>query len=249
MRVVSLVPSWTETLLECGVDVVGRTRFCIHPRDQVASIKTVGGTKQANWKKINDLNPDFLVLDKEENPKEFAEKADELGLQWMASHITDWHSLAATLDEWSQTFRNSDLKALSNSLASQLVKGESKCEMLPGIDWLGDSVALEDVNRIHYVIWRDPWMGVSSDTFIGAVLSSYGVGEKLVKYESRYPEFDLVSVVEPNDLILFSTEPYPFAEKVSELPEFGCATALVDGEIYSWFAIRAIRTYLNHSSS
>ena len=73
MRVVSLVPSLTETLLECGVEVVGRTRFCIHPADKVADIPAVGGTKEVNWQRCLALEPDLVVMDKEENTLEMAQ--------------------------------------------------------------------------------------------------------------------------------------------------------------------------------
>jgi ABC-type hemin transport system substrate-binding protein len=78
-KVVSLVPSWTDTLVCCSVDVIGRTRFCVHPAEQVQSIPKVGGTKQCDFERINGLDPDLVVLDKEENAKELLDPLDAPG--------------------------------------------------------------------------------------------------------------------------------------------------------------------------
>lgn len=83
-RIVSLVPSWTETLLAGGANVVGRTRFCIHPADQVAAIPKVGGTKDVDWEKVTALRPDLLVLDEEENTREIAEASP---VPWIATRV------------------------------------------------------------------------------------------------------------------------------------------------------------------
>lgn len=80
MRVVSMVPSWTETLLEAGRDaadfeLVGRTRYCVHPADLAASITAVGGTKEINWDRVSELKPDLVIFDREENPKSMADRS------------------------------------------------------------------------------------------------------------------------------------------------------------------------------
>src|ERR1022692_4596445 len=85
VRVISMVPSWTETLIESGVNVVGRTRFCIHPKDQVKSIQAVGGTKDIDWDKVNGLKPNLVILDQEENPKSMA---DQCPFPILATHVT-----------------------------------------------------------------------------------------------------------------------------------------------------------------
>ncbi|GAG15687.1 unnamed protein product, partial [marine sediment metagenome] len=84
MRVVSLVPSWTETLLQAGVNVVGRTRYCIHPSEKVASIPVMGGTREVEWAKVTKLKPDLLVLDREENPRILSEQSP---VPWIATHV------------------------------------------------------------------------------------------------------------------------------------------------------------------
>ena len=113
MRIISLVPSWTETLIESGIYPVGRTRFCIHPVGMVDKIQIVGGTKQANWELIEKLRPDLIILDREENPKDFSEK----GFKFWASHVTDGKSLEKNLRELSSLLKNDQLKVLAQQCA------------------------------------------------------------------------------------------------------------------------------------
>src|SRR3954462_7806167 len=99
MKVISMVPSWTETLIECGVEVIGRTRFCIHPRQVVASIPVVGGTKDVNWQRVQLLNADLLILDREENPKWMAEQAP---LPVLDTHVQSVDQLPRELERLGQ---------------------------------------------------------------------------------------------------------------------------------------------------
>ncbi len=94
MRVVSLIPSWTETLLEAGVNVVGRTRFCVYPADKVRNIPAVAGTKNWDFAAIKALKPDLLLLDKEENPKWMAEQTE---IPVFSTHITSIQSMPGAL--------------------------------------------------------------------------------------------------------------------------------------------------------
>ena len=86
-----LVPSITETLIEAGVEVVGRTRFCIHPAEKIKSISIVGGTKNIDWQKVEALKADALILDKEENPQSFANNSP---IPYFAYHFEDVESCA-----------------------------------------------------------------------------------------------------------------------------------------------------------
>ena len=80
MRVICLVPSLTETLLECGVDVVGRTRFCIHPASRVAEITRVGGTKGVDWDRCATLNPDIVIFDREKTSRRWRRLVPGIGM-------------------------------------------------------------------------------------------------------------------------------------------------------------------------
>ena len=96
LRVISMVPSWTETLLYAGIQVVGRTRYCIHPADKVAQIPIVGGTKDIKWDLVQDLQADLVLLDREENPLEMAESSP---IPFLATHVSSLRELAR--ESWS----------------------------------------------------------------------------------------------------------------------------------------------------
>ena len=234
MRVISMVPSWTETLIWAGVEVVGRTRFCIHPKDRVRSVPKVGGTKDWNLGKIQALKPDLLILDREENPLMMS----QAGLPYWSSHVTSVESLPETLDELSQKLGSPRLARLGERWHSVR---EAKPLTLP-YDRLTGVVEWgrrpeRPVRSVVYVIWRDPWMAVAPHTFIGSVLGKLGM--TVYPFEETYPQFEMESL--PTDcLLLFSSEPYPFLRKREGLESLGLPYAFVDGECFSWFGIRAL---------
>lgn len=243
LRVVSMVPSWTETLLHCGVNVVGRTRFCIHPVDQIKNIPAVGGTKNWDWDKIVEIYPDLILLDQEENPKMMSEQNV---YPWHSTHIQSVQDMPQALAVLSQTLQNEKLEALSKRWQTALLKkqiplNQSQWNKIPGlIEWGHQPTA--PVKKIVYMIWKDPWMCVSRDTFIGSMLELFGI--ELRNYSKKYPE---ISETEFNSelnneetLILFSSEPYPFAKKKSSLQDLKAPHAFVDGESLSWFGLRTL---------
>lgn len=240
MRVVSLVPSWTETLLHAGVNVVGRTRFCIHPREQVAAIPVVGGTKDWDLDRIRELKPDLLILDKEENPKFMAEQ-DEF--PFLATHVESISGVVGALAQLCYRLRNPELGVLAtrwDQIATW--KGLSRWtpgDGLPGlVEWGREPRG--PVRSIIYVIWRGPWMTVSKQTFIGSVLDKCGVGVYMRDFNEKYPEFDLSTYPSAETLLLFSSEPYPFLRKKSVLNPVMNPYAFVDGECFSWFGVRSL---------
>ena len=114
MRVVSLVPSWTETILAAQVNVVGRTRYCIHPAGQIESIPIVGGTKDLDLEKLTQINPDLLLLDQEENPKWLSEKAP---CPWQATHVTSALDLPRELQVLSKKLNSPQLAVIGQRWA------------------------------------------------------------------------------------------------------------------------------------
>ena len=239
MRVVSLVPSLTETLLACGVEVVGRTRYCVHPEEAVRNITVVGGTKRVNWGKVAELSPDLVVMDKEENTREMA---DSCPLSWHATHVTSIQSAGKELMELAQCVASPDLEALASgwrALAKTPAKTFPGWGALPGVESLiGDSFVKFD--RLEYMIWRDPWMSVGPNTFIGSVLKKIGLSQYMKCHTTAYPELT-GNLPEEGTFYLFSTEPYPFTRYTEELAANGFNGALVDGEFFSWFGIRSYR--------
>lgn len=239
MRVLSLVPSWTETLLAAGIDVVGRTRFCIHPAEAVKTIPVVGGTKNWTWEKIVEINPDLILLDREENPKFMSEQNT---FKWHASHVQSVLDMPDQLNQLAQLLSNSELKKISdrwkNILSRPKMNSIQDFNHFPGlIDW--GRKPSQPIKHVLYLIWKDPWMAVSHDTFIGSVVDLFGV--QLLKFDTKYPEVNL-DHYDPNEtLLLFSSEPYPFLKKKEELGHLAYPYAFVDGESFSWFGVRSLQ--------
>ncbi|MBX3023083.1 MAG: Fe3+-siderophores ABC transporter protein [Bdellovibrionales bacterium] len=238
MRVVSLVPSWTETLLRAGVHVVGRTRFCLHPREQVKDVPIVGGTKDWKWEKITQLQPDLILLDQEENPKFMAEQTS---IPWHATHVTHIEDMPSTLERLSQVVQNESLNGLAERWRSIVTRPRTRLadnvDGFPGVvEWGLKPTRFP--KHVLYLIWKNPWMCVSRDTFIGSVL--HAVGVQLPLFPKKYPEVDLNQFDPQETLLLLSTEPYPFLKRRQDLAELEFPHAFVDGESFSWFGVRSL---------
>ncbi|MGE4132217.1 MAG: helical backbone metal receptor [Bdellovibrionales bacterium] len=251
MRVVSLVPSWTETLIEAGIEVVGRTRYCVHPKGPIESIAPVGGTKDWNFEAILALKPDLIVLDREENPKFMAEQAEKSGLKWIATHVGKRADVPVEIERLAEALPGGRWKTLLNGWRAQAAAP-------PWPTWAGgDFPGLmewgkkpeQPVTRVEYVIWRNPWMVISRGTFIGSMIEHCGFREILGgNFEQPYPELDLAQLPHPQStLLLFSSEPFPFAKVFPSLAALGCPYALVDGECFSWFGVRTLAFLERHN--
>jgi hypothetical protein len=264
MRVVSMVPSWTETLIRCGVSVVGRTRFCIHRSPHEAhqdrvEIPVVGGTKDWNLEKLRSLGPDLILLDKEENPKSMAEEAP---CEVFATHVTSVADVARELERLSLKFAGEPSGDALMALARRWtrvheVTGAPDSMRTVAIDWDSFPGVLEWIHRpsaqkadptrefLAYVIWKNPWMCVGPRTFIASMLSALGWPEERLWWgagksgPSKYPEFQMDDVPE-EAVLFFSSEPYPFHRQKEELFALGRPCAVVDGEAFSWFGIRSL---------
>lgn len=250
MRLVCMVPSLTETLIECGFDVVGRTRYCIHPKEQVEGIAIVGGTKDISWEKVNALNPDLLVFDQEENPKRFADQAP---CKWFASHVKNLSDVPKDLQrlhDFLSTQINIEHAAMKNLksliqdwkdlISNRKIHHAFSWGDFPGlIEWWNRPEENWKPDQILYLIWRKPWICVSKNTFIGSVLDY--LGYKLSVSDELYPKIVLEQCNPKTTLLLYSSEPYPFAEDKTELKASKFYAALIDGENFSWFGARSLR--------
>jgi hypothetical protein len=238
-----MVPSWTETLIACGANVVGRTRFCIHPK---ISIPVVGGTKDIDWEKVHKLKPDLLVLDREENPKAMA---DESPFKVHASHVTRAQDLPAELEELAGCFEEKvryEIRALGKRWQNVLARErriDGDLRKRPGlIEWISPAPATIENRPVIYVIWKKPWMAANRGTFISSMLElTFCSGEQIGQGlpNSKYPEFNLEGL-SPDSILLFSSEPFPFAKFKKEIANLPFASALVDGEAFSWFGLRSL---------
>ncbi len=243
MRVISMVPSLTETLLETAdtFQVVGRTRYCIHPQEKTSTLPVVGGTKDIDWQAIQKLKPDLMIFDKEENPLKFAE---ECQFPWVAVHVESIQSMPSELNILAERLSSPGIKNLaarwehvaqapSQSLNFTSIPGELERWVLEP-----DASAFA---QLVYVIWRNPWMAVSKETFIGSQLIKMGAEGLLPAFEKKYPEFQIKDFDLHSTYFLFSSEPFPFTKFKNEILALGIRGAsLVDGELYSWFGLRSL---------
>lgn len=241
MRIISMVPSWTETLIEAGADVVGRTRFCIHPKDRIKDIPAIGGTKEWNVERLKTLRPDLIVLDREENTREMGAYP---GAPILTTHVKRVQDMPGELARLHAQTGLPKLSEFSDRFSRALNAPALKRPLrdLPGVvEWLNPIEDEARIKTIVYVIWKNPWMAVAQPTFIGSMLGLVLGDEKILTNEQKYPQISLDSLNEESTLLLFSTEPYPFAKRKHELQHLRFPSAIVDGERWSWFGIRSLR--------
>ncbi|MBP9707896.1 MAG: hypothetical protein KBD78_09630 [Oligoflexales bacterium] len=244
-RIISLVPSLTELFIAAGANIVGRTRCCVHPKELVKDIVKVGGTKDLNSALIAELNADYVIMDKEENTKEMAEKCPS---PIISTHICSLNDLKNNLNMLSEKLGLTELLQYSDRIEKILAfsKFQRELKAVPGIIkwWKGPVAKTQKDLCIVYIIWCKPFICVTKDTFIGDVFSTLGFAEQLWAPEGRglYPKFELSELPE-NALLLFSSEPYPFAKWQKEFLKQNItqAAALINGESYSWFGLRSLR--------
>lgn len=222
MKVVSLVPSITEALFDLGLtehEVVGRTKFCIHPEDKVKNVAVIGGTKNISIDKIKALQPDLILANKEENIKEQVEALMD-DCKVIVTNVETIEDNYDLLKHLGVLFNKEDKARLFN-LKIYEVLNESK---------------ISTKIKAAYLIWKNPYMTIGSDTFIHKILGEIGF-ENIFKDRTRYPEIQAEDLAEA-DLIMLSSEPFPFKEKhIDELREFypDKKIMIVDGEAFSWY--------------
>jgi ABC-type Fe3+-hydroxamate transport system substrate-binding protein len=222
-RIVSLVPSQTELLIDLGAPVIGRTKFCIHPKEASESIPIIGGTKNFHFDKIRHLQPDLIIGNKEEN---YAE-----GIALLEKEFPVWMSDIVTLPD------AVTMIASIIGLVGQKQKGDL---LLDEISSGLDSIKGKFSGKVLYLIWKNPWMAAGHGTFVHHLLEHLGF-ENAVTNE-RYPELPVEDIRSMQaDYIFLSSEPFPFKEKhLKELRSFQPAAnvLLVDGEMFSWYGSR-----------
>jgi len=237
MNVICLVPSITETLIGCGINVVGRTRFCLYPKDKVDHIATVGGTKDIKWERCEKLKPDLVIFDREENLKAMA---DSCPYPWLDLHISSLENVSTELLRLGEHLENESLKVIAKrwQQVSSTSHAISTLKEIPGvIEWWKKPTTQ---TNFVYLIWRDPWMAIGEDTFIQAMLDQVGLKTARLSFDEKYPVIDIENFSKTDTVLLFSSEPFPFARQKAELAESGFACALIDGEHYSWYGIRSL---------
>lgn len=230
-RIISLVPSQTELLFDLGLDseLVGITKFCIHPRDKFLSTKKIGGTKKLDIQKIRDLKPDLIIGNKEENER------GQIGV--LMQEFPVWMSDIRVLDDAVEMIVQlgslTGQENMARQIAAGIREGFRKLELCKRAEI-----------RTAYFIWKDPYMLAGKNTFIDDVLQRAGF--KNVVASGRYPEFTSEQVRNSDpDVIFLSSEPYPFKnEHVQEMKRIcpGSEIIIVDGELFSWYGSRLLLT-------
>ena len=233
-RIVSLVPSQTELLVTLGLEenIVGITKFCVHPEHLRKSKTVVGGTKKVNFDKIRNLNPELILCNKEENTEEMVLELEKIAPVHI-SEIIYFEDVLNLIEMYGNLFTCSQTATRLN-LKLRKKKRDFEKEILP------------ISRKVAYFIWREPWMVAGGDTFINSMLKLNEWENVFENKQGRYPEIDLEELksLKP-DLILLSSEPYPFKEKhIQELRQIcDIPVELVDGEYFSWYGSRMIPAF------
>ncbi len=231
VKIISLVPSQTELLFELGLDkeVAAITKFCIHPESWHQSKTKIGGTKNLKLDKINAIQPDLIIANKEENEESQIRKLIEDFPVWI-----------------------SDIKNLDDALGmvrevSKIVGKENKgIEIINEIK-SGFMLLAQKRNNINcaYLIWNKPMMTVGGDTFISNMLEYAGY-TNVFNEKSRYPEITAEDLEKKApDVLFLSSEPFPYFNKLidqykSDFPKIN--VQLVDGELFSWYGSRLLKS-------
>ena len=232
-RIVSLVPSQTELLFELGLDqeVVGITKFCIHPLDKFASRAKVGGTKRLNLDIIRALKPDLIIGNKEENSRADIEALQDEFPVWMSDILNLEDAMAAITQIAALVDRQPEAAYLNHLILGGFTDLQTLAVQL-GID-----------KSVAYLIWKGPDMLAGKNTFIDDLLSKIGLTN--ITNVARYPGIEIKELVQANpELIFLSSEPYPF--KAAHIVDLEAAlpnakVILVDGEMFSWYGSRLVK--------
>ena len=233
MRIVSLVPSITELLVDLGLDdeLIGITKFCIHPAHLKQTKTIVGGTKNVHVDRERSNRPDLIIANREENTKEQV----ELLQTEFAVYLTDINTLDDALNMIRETGRITNRESTAHLMASSIEIEFNK---------LAKSIASQPRRKVAYLIWKDPKMAAGGNTYINDMLERCGF-ENVLKNIDRYPTITIDYLKNSAlDIILLSSEPYPFKQRhvdelAADLP--GITIRLVDGEMFSWYGSRMLK--------
>ncbi|WGD33880.1 helical backbone metal receptor [Olleya sp. YS] len=235
-RIISLVPSQTELLFDLGLEdaVVGITKFCVHPFHFKSTKIIVGGTKQINVEKIKALQPDIILCNKEENTKEIVEACQEI-CHIHVSDIITINDCLELISQYGQLF--------NKRINAQKIKDKIEFNLKDFQNYIKDKPTL----KTAYFIWRNPWMVAANNTFINYLLE-LNKFNNIYNNQERYPEIDITKLRVEGDpeIILLSSEPYPFKEEHAfEVGRHShhAKTIFVNGEYFSWYGSRLTKAF------
>ena len=235
-RIVSLVPSQTELLYDLGLEeeIVGITKFCVHPKHLKATKQIVGGTKQVKYDKIKALQPDIIIANKEENTKEIVEELSKVCPVWVTNIVT--------IDDNLQMI--ADFGKLFNK-RTEAQKWEDKISF--AYHEFQQFIKDKPIRKVAYFIWANPYMVAGKNTFINEMLT-LNQFQNIYEEKGRYPEIELEKIRQEGDpeIVFLSSEPFPFKDEHAF--EIGrcthhAKTIFVDGELFSWYGSRILKAF------
>ena len=230
-RIISLVPSLTETLYDLGLEdkIVGITKFCLHPFHFKSTKKIIGGTKKVHYEKIRLLQPHIIIANKEENTEEMVLELRKICPVWVTNIITV-EEVLQTITDFGTLFNcRTEAQKWVNKISFSYADFKQCAKAFP-------------IRKTAYFIWKNPYMVAGSGTFIDQLMQ-LNKFENCYANQERYPEINLELLEKTHDpeLILLSSEPYPFKdEDAFEIGRFThhAKTIFVDGEMFSWYGTR-----------
>ena len=233
-RIICLVPSLTELLVDLGLkdSIVGVTKFCVHPNGLKKTKTIVGGTKTIKVDKIEALQPDIILCNKEENTPEIVATCNKIA----PVHVSDIYTIKDVFELITQYGNIFSCEKKADEISNQLQKSLANFKT-----FIADKNPIKSV----YFIWKNPWMVAANQTFINHILE-LNKFDNLFKNKDRYPEIKLKEIDKDATLFLLSSEPYPFKNKdIEELKaSFKTSTiCLVNGEYFSWYGTRLLKAF------
>jgi len=243
-RIVSLVPSHTETLFEIGAGerVVGVTEYCVHPADALAAVPRVGGTKNPDLERVLELDPGLVIVNQEENRERDVERLEAAGVPVLVTYARTVERAAL---EIAQLGELADAVPQAARIVDEIHAG------LAGVRSSGarSSGARGARPRVVGLVWKDPYMGIGADTYAADLIACAGGENATPEGATRYPRLDRAALeAAAPDVLLLPTEPYAFAEADRiELLELDCPASrtgrvhVVEGELLSWYGPRIPR--------
>ena len=238
-RIVSLVPSWTETLFALGLGerVVGVTKFCVAPAERVESLRKVGGTKNPDLRTIATLAPDLVIANAEENRREDVER---MRSQRFPVLVTYPRTVPAAVESLLKIGRLAGREAEAGAMAREITRTVSEVEADVGV-WAKLRL------RAFCPIWKKPWMAFNADTYAHDVLRMMGFNNVYAAAGKRYPATTLDEAIELRpDVVLLPDEPYEFSDKdVDELrmvlpPGLARRVLIVSGRDLHWYGVHMV---------
>lgn len=233
-KIVSTVPSQTEVLYDLGLEenVVGITKFCVHPKHWLKTKTIIGGTKNLNIDKIKALQPDLILSNKEENTPEAIHELAQL----FPVYVSDVKNHESAMNMLNDIGKMTGKQKVAQEWIDEINSRYQRLKVPP----------VHNLRRALYLIWKNPWMSVGADTFIHQMMQLAGF-QNVTSHLTRYPELtqEAIEELQP-ELILLSSEPYPFREKHAKAMQQlwpDTKVKCVDGEMFSWYGTKMKRSY------